>query len=229
MSEIPAVSVKDVSFRYSGEPVLEHISFQVPQGDFLGIIGPNGSGKTTLLRIMLGLLKPEKGSVKLVGKVGYVPQKAGADLTKFPLTVDEAIRMVGGKKSVDFVLKMVGMEKYRRSLLSELSGGQQQRIFIARALATDPQLLILDEPTVGVDQMAQDQFYELLRHLNKHEKLTLILVSHDIDVIAHEVTNIVCLNCQIVYHGQPQDITEGMHEKLYGKRVRFIEHRHDHA
>lgn len=236
MSTENVVQVEKVGFRYDREMVLEQISFAIPRGDFLGIIGPNGSGKTTLLKIMLGLLEPTEGKVKLFGqsahrlrdrsKLGYVPQTAGSVVRQFPLTVEETVAMVGGKKDIGEVLQLVGMEEHRRRLLSELSGGQQQRVFIARALATNPELLVLDEPTVGVDQEAQSQFYALLRKLNEEEKLTLVLVSHDIDVVAHEVKHLVCLNCRVVYHGEPQAMGKGVNEKLYGKNFRFVEHEH---
>lgn len=236
MPQEDVVSVDNVSFRYDREPVVEQISFTIPRGDFLGIIGPNGSGKTTLLKIILGILEPTEGKVELFGqatrrfrersKLGYVPQTAGAVVRQFPLTVEEAVAMVGGKKDVGEVLRLVGMGEHRRRLLSELSGGQQQRVFIARALATDPELLILDEPTVGVDQEAQTQFYALLRKLNVEEKLTLVLVSHDIDVVAHEVKHLVCLNCRVVFHGEPHAMGKGVNEKLYGKNFRFVEHEH---
>lgn len=236
MSNKNVVTVDNVSFRYDREPVVEQISFTIPRGDFLGIIGPNGSGKTTLLKIILGILEPTEGKVELFGqearrfrdrsKLGYVPQMAGSVVRQFPLTVEETVAMVGGKSEAGKILHLVGMADHRHRLLSELSGGQQQRVFIARALATDPELLILDEPTVGVDQEAQTQFYALLRKLNEEEKLTLVLVSHDIDVVAHEVKHLVCLNCRVVFHGEPQAMGKGVNEKLYGKNFRFVEHEH---
>ncbi len=234
MKQNPVVQLTDVSFRYAKDPVLDHISFDVPRGDFLGLIGPNGSGKTTLLKIMLGLLAPTTGQVTLFGcpiqkfaqrsLLGYVPQRTSQSAFKFPLAVEEVVTMVGGKRSVEAALQAVGLADQRHRLLSELSGGQQQRVFIARALATKPELLILDEPTVGVDEETQTQFYELLRRLNREHQLTLILVSHDIEVVAQEVKHVVCLNCQVYYHGQPQNIAEGVREKLYGKNVRFVHH-----
>ncbi len=231
------IALKDVSFRYDRELVLEHVSFSVPAGDFIGIIGPNGSGKTTLLRLMLGLLKPTTGEVKLFGqpvrkfsdwkKIGYVPQKPGAAVLKFPLTVEEVVGLAGTKKAAGEALKAVDLYDRRNRLLSELSGGQQQRVFIARALVENPRLLILDEPTVGVDTASQAQFYALLRRLNQEKQLTLILVSHDIDVVAQEVQHILCLNCQVIYHGEPKGVAAEMREQMYGKNVRFVEHHHE--
>ncbi len=243
-----------VHFAYSGEDVLSDISLDINKGDFLGIIGPNGSGKTTLLRLMLGLLKPQKGSLSLFGtsisqfkqwsRIGYVPQKATQFETKIPVTVGELVALgrvgkaglfhrlnQGDLVSIQKALESVGMEKYSDRLVTELSGGQQQRVFIAKALASEPELLILDEPTVGVDIEVQDEFYQLLAELNKsslnNNPLTLIIVSHDIDVIVNEVNKVACLNKTLVYEGTPKDfIKEDYMEKLYGKTRKFILHAH---
>lgn len=244
------VQLNNVSFRYDHEPTLDNVSFVINQGDFVGIIGPNGSGKTTLLKIILGLLPARSGDVALFGqplarfrawhKLGYVPQKITSLDTRFPITVEEVVSMgrisqtkyfVGFNKqdrqAIHNALQVVGMDKHRASLITELSGGQQQRVFIARALASEPKLLILDEPTVGVDLDTQEKFYHLLRELNQQFNLTLILVSHDIDVIASEVKTVVCLNRKLVYHGTPKDfIKDDYLKKLYGKDVRFILHGH---
>ncbi len=231
------VKINNVSFHYDGQLVLDSINLEIKRGEFLGIIGPNGSGKTTLLKIILGLLKPDKGSIQLFGqdikvfhdwsKIGYVPQKAGSVVTHFPITVEEVIEMSGNKNEVTDALTAVDMEKHRKRLLNELSGGQQQRVFIARALALHPELLILDEPTVGVDVDSQAKFYQLLRDLNTKHNLTLVLVSHDIDVVAHEVNEIACINCKLICHGKPKDILNSdFMEKLYGKELRFVVHGH---
>ncbi len=232
------VKIDDVSFHYDGELVLDSIHLEIKRGEFLGIIGPNGSGKTTLLKILLGLLKPDKGSIQLFGqdiqdfhdwsKVGYVPQKAGSIVSHFPITIEEIIAMGGANQtSTTEALKAVDMNSLRKRLLNELSGGQQQRVFIARALASNPELLILDEPTVGVDVDSQAKFYQLLRDLNTKHNLTLVLVSHDIDVVAHEVSEIACINCKLVCHGKPKDILKSdFMEKLYGKELRFVVHGH---
>lgn len=243
------VEINDLCFAYDGEETLCSITFSVEKGDFTGIIGPNGSGKTTLLRVILGLLKPQEGHVKLFGKhinqftdwtkIGYVPQKATYIETSIPINVWEIVshgrvakRGVGNflKKEDDIAikkaLKSVGMETHKDKLITELSGGQQQRVFIAKALASEPELLILDEPTVGVDVSSQDEFYQLLAQLNK-EGLTLIIVSHDIDVIVNEVNKLACLNKKLVYHGTPKDfIKEDYLDKLYGKNRKFIIHGH---
>ncbi|MBI2405364.1 metal ABC transporter ATP-binding protein [Candidatus Gottesmanbacteria bacterium] len=235
------VSIKDVSFAYNGELVLDSINLKIKRGDFLGIIGPNGSGKTTLLKIMLGLLKPKSGSVDVSeSKIGYVPQKPGSSITPFPITVEEVVAlgtMTGGrwldiktakdKRNITDALEAVGMQSERKRLLKELSGGKQQRVFIARALAAGPELLILDEPTVGVDVEAQEKFYQLLRNLNQNRKLTLVIVSHEMDVVAHEVNTIACLNTRLVCHGTPKEVLKSdFMEKLYGKELKFVVHGH---
>lgn len=237
MNDDILVNIKDVSFNYNGQPAISDISLTIRRGEFLGIIGPNGSGKTTLLKIILGLLKPQQGSVELFGqeidrfknwpKIGYVPQKAGLNIS-FPISVEEVVGMTGAsQKAVNDALTEVGMIDHRKRLLRDLSGGQQQRVFIARALAPKPELLILDEPTVGVDVESQAKFYQLLRDLNQNLKLTLVLVSHDIDVVAHEVNEIACINCKLICHGNPKQVLKrDFMDKLYGKDLRFVVHGH---
>lgn len=249
MKNEPIIRVDNVSFSYNGNHVLDGIKLEVMPGDYLGLIGPNGSGKTTLLKLILGLLQPKSGRVDLFGKplhrvkdwtlLGYIPQKATQFENKFPITVWETVslgriakRGLLGKlnnddrKAIDNALSKVSLLSYKNKLLDELSGGQQQRVFIAKALASDPQLLILDEPTVGIDSQSQGEFYELLTQLNKEGK-TIVIVSHDISVIANEVTSLACLNKTLVYHGTPkQFIKEDYLEKLYGKDRKFIIHGH---
>lgn len=239
MKNDTVININHVFFGYANtNAVLENINLEVKRGDFLGLIGPNGSGKTTLLKILLDLLKPSKGDVYLFGenlktfrdwrKIGYVPQKAGLTSMRFPITVEEVVGMgPGDKKAVTEALRSVDMMNLRKRLLNELSGGQQQKVFIARALVSNPQLLILDEPTVGVDTESQVKFYELLKELNRRRNLTLILVSHDIDVVANEVKTVACLNRTLLFHGQPKDIMKGnFWEKLYGKNIRLVIHNH---
>ena len=195
------ITLNHVDFSYRSELTLEDITFSVLKGDFLGLIGPNGSGKTTLLKIMIGLLKPTQGKVTIFNqpftlfsdwkKIGYVPQKAGLMTMRFPLTVEEVIGMSGADSAdITYSLTIVDMEKKRKTPLMELSGGQQQRVFIARALVSKPELLVLDEPTVGIDINSQAKLYKLLKELNQQMNVTLILVSHDMDIISHEVKTI---------------------------------------
>jgi len=245
----PFVEIEKVSVRYGEVSVLENIDLTVDPGDFLGIIGPNGSGKTTLLRIMLGLLAPTSGQVRLFGhppaslkqwgRLGYVPQKATFD-PALPVTVGEVVASgliatlgllrrvrAAERQRVADVLAQVGMTAHAAARVGSLSVGQQQRVLIARALVSDPELLILDEPTGGVDPEAQTSFYALLHHLNREREVTLILVSHDIGVVAKEVTRLACLNRRLIFHGRPGDfLSDAALAALYGPAVRVVSHEH---
>jgi len=243
------IELKNISFGYTDDLVLEDINLVIHKGDYLGVIGPNGGGKTTLLKIMLGLLDPARGSVRLYGedigkfqgwsKFAYISQKS-ANFEQFPVTVEEVVMMgrYGKRGLLGFLtqedkdiaresLRKVGMLDFGKRLIHHLSGGQQQRVFIARSLAAEPEVIFLDEPASGVDLETQEQFYALLEKLNKEMKLTLILVSHDIDVIAHEATEVACINKRLVYHGTPEQFIKDEYLKnLYGKGVKFILHNH---
>lgn len=251
MVTAPLVDVKNLSFGYAADLVLEAVSLQVNRGDYLGLIGPNGSGKTTLLSLMLGSrLGSYRGEIRLFGapvdeyrdwwRVGYVAQKAASFNSGFPATVEEII-FTGraprrglfwpftseDRAQVQQALQRVGMWEHRARLIGRLSGGQQQRVFIARALVSNPELLILDEPTVGVDVQAEAQFYHLIRQLRQEMGLTVILVSHDIGAVAHEVTSLACLNRRLFYHGSPAEFgSEDQLCELYGHQVRSIHHHH---
>ena len=244
------VELESVSFAYTNVPVLKSINLTIHEGDYLGVIGPNGGGKTTLLKLMLGLLKPTSGTIKIFGsnindfknwpKIGYIPQKAVNFDSNFPATVFEVAAMgrygkegllhwpgKEDKQKIKEALQKVGMQDFAERLIGDLSSGQQQRVFIARALASEPEIIFLDEPTVGVDIKAQEEFYELLKKLNRQFHLTLILVSHDIDVVTNEVTELACINQELVYHGDPEEfISKDYIKKLYGRGVKFILHGH---
>ncbi len=218
------ITVRDVSFQYDGTPVLIGVNLDIREGDFLAIIGPNGSGKTTLLKIILGLLRPSRGRVEIMGRaiegftdwrsIGYVPQKATSIDPFFPASVEEVVGMAllsnagvfGGaarsqSEAVRRALEQVGMEAYKKARVGRLSGGQQQRVFIARALVTEPRILFLDEPTTGVDAETQDRFYDMLDRLNAERGITIVLVTHDIGVVNKHVAQVACLNQKMVYHG----------------------------
>lgn len=210
------IELSHVSFQYDQVPVLEDVSLDVHLGDYLGVIGPNGGGKTTLLKIILGLLHPDTGTVRLFGtpiekfhdwsKIGYVPQRATHFDSQFPATVREVVNMPihsKGSRAVDEALAHVGLSALGNRRIATLSGGQQQRVFIARALVTNPKVIILDEPTVGVDTPTQTQFYELLKKLNRELDLTLILVSHDISMIVKETTELARVNRTMSYDPHP--------------------------
>lgn len=236
------IELTHISFAYQKpDYALSNISFNVHKGDYLGIIGPNGGGKTTVLKIMLGLLKPSEGKVKLFGqeidhfkdwyKIGYVPQKVTLIDTNFPVTVEEVVIMgtfaKRDRKKVDIALDEVDMLSYKKKRIGELSGGLQQRVFIARALASQPEVIFLDEPTVGVDTKTQEMFYLLLRKLNTKLDLTLILVSHELDVVARETTEVAFINHTLVSYCTPNELTKsGTLEHLYGKELKYILHDH---
>ncbi|MCL4473275.1 MAG: metal ABC transporter ATP-binding protein [Actinobacteria bacterium] len=250
MEKQPLIRLEDVSFSFGREPVLDRISLEIGEGEYLGVIGPNGGGKTTLLRLMLGLIQPASGSVSLFGqpvnafrdwsKIGYIPQKATHIESRFPYTVEEVVQLgrisrvgvlrrfkAADKKSIAEALELVDMLPYRKHLVTELSGGQQQRVFIAKGLVSDPAVLILDEPTVGVDLKSQDEFYRLLSRLNREHRMTLVVVSHDVDVIANEVGSLACVNQTLIYHGEPKEFIKGDYlENLYGQGRKFILHGH---
>ncbi len=243
----PLLEVDRVSYRYGDTLVLEAVSLAVTKGEFLGIIGPNGSGKTTLLRIMLGLLRPTSGEAKLFGqalgsfrdwgRVGYMPQRATFDAA-LPVTAAEVVatglipllgflRRVGPDehRKITESLARVGMEKQARARMGALSTGQQQRVLIARALVSDPELLLLDEPTASIDVEAQSSFYTLLRSFNRERGVTLVIVSHDIGVVAQEVSRVACLNRQVIFCGRPSDVlTQEALSTLYGSSVRLVPH-----
>ncbi|MBO8171228.1 MAG: metal ABC transporter ATP-binding protein [Bacillaceae bacterium] len=252
MSQEPIIELRDVTFRYDNRPVLEHINMTLNPGEFLGLVGPNGSGKSTLIKIILGLLKPQEGEVRLFGqplsrfkdwsRVGYVSQKANSFNTGFPATVFEVVSMglfgkMGlfkwmGKKEKEKVyqaIETVGLSDYTRQNIGQLSGGQQQRVFIARALVSEPDLLILDEPTVGVDAYSVAQFYQLLDNMHRKMGVSLVLVSHDIGVITSRVDRLACLNKKLFFHGDPEDFSEQQEcilNQMYGHDVHVIEHNH---
>ncbi len=223
------IEVNGVSFSYDGRvDVLKDVSLSVHRGDFIGLVGSNGSGKTTLLKLILGILVPKTGSIRLFGediailrdrsRIGYVPQKASSFYLNFPVSVREAVLMGRfGKRGlfhrmksedwlfVDDVLARVNMASFADRLVGELSGGQQQRVLIARALACEPEILFLDEPTTGVDQSGENEFYELLRSLNRKLDITLVLVSHDIDRMAREAMHLVCVDQTVKCYLSPEE------------------------
>lgn len=238
----PQIEIQNLTANYDGDTVLEDISLTVRKNDFIGLIGPNGGGKTTLLKVILGLLEPRKGAIRVMGTtpkqgrrhIGYVPQIAVFD-TDFPISVHDVVRM--GRLGPDRLFKpyteqddLVVMERlawvdmvdHKNRALSELSGGQRQRVYIARALANEPSLLLLDEPTVSVDIEARTKIYELLHDINQNG-VTIFLVSHDLNVISSYVKTIACLNRTLHYHGE-KEITTEMLKAGYNCPVELIAH-----
>lgn len=210
------VNIDNVSYRFNSALVLENISFTVDKGDFVGIIGPNGAGKTTLFRSMLGLLEDYQGRITFFGedirknrsilqKIGYIPQKNSTD-QGFPATVEEIVSLgITGrrpsKNKINHAIETVGLFDQKTKRIGELSGGQQQRVLIAKALANEPELLILDEPVTGIDLKTQNKFYVLLKKLNEENKITIIWASHDLDAVKKLANKIACVNRRIFFHG----------------------------
>lgn len=240
--ETPDILLRNVNFSYDGDPVLEDVSLSINKREFIGIIGPNGGGKTTLLRLVLGLLEPDSGTVKVFGRapaevshrIGYVPQHLQFDQS-FPATVLDIVQMgrVGrrrfgriskeGRQAAEQALADVELSAYRDRSFARLSGGQRQRVLIARALASDPQLLLFDEPTANVDSSSGEKLYQILAELNK--RMTVLVVSHDIGFVNHRITSVVCVNRRVVIH--PTSALDGRSIiDLYGHDLSLI--RHDH-
>jgi zinc transport system ATP-binding protein len=214
------IKLDNVTYRYNTDLVLEDISFKADQGDLLGIIGPNGAGKTTLFCLILGLLDGYQGKItlfnqdirnnrKALKRIGYIPQKKNIH-QGFPATVEEivslgALHRKTNNDAITLALKIVGLLEQKDRRIGELSGGQQQRVLIAKALVNEPQLLILDEPTTGIDLETQDKFYSLLRKLNSEKKITIILASHDLDAINKLANKVACINRKMTFHGDARE------------------------
>lgn len=210
------VNIDNVSYGFNSALVLENISFTVDKGDFVGIIGPNGAGKTTLFRSMLGLLEDYQGRITFFGedirknrnilqKIGYIPQKNSTD-QGFPATVEEIVSLGitsrrPSKNKINHAIETVGLFDQKTKRIGELSGGQQQRVLIAKALANEPELLILDEPVTGIDLKTQNKFYVLLKKLNEENKITIIWASHDLDAVKKLANKIACVNRRLFFHG----------------------------
>jgi zinc transport system ATP-binding protein len=245
------VEVKDVSFGYDRELVLANVSLNIYEGDYIGVVGPNGSGKSTLIKIMLNILKPAKGRVKILGfdldnfktwgQIGYVRQKATSFNANFPATVEEIVsanlypqaglfRPIKAKhrERVYDALRIVKMDTHRKKLIGNLSGGQQQRVFIARALVNSPKLLFLDEPTVGIDLDSQREFYDLMERLNRELNITIVMVSHDIGVITEKVNRIACMGDGKLICHQNSSRPEISHllKEVYGDKMNLLIHNH---
>ncbi|MEW6199355.1 MAG: ATP-binding cassette domain-containing protein [Planctomycetota bacterium] len=243
MTAEPIIEIRDLSFAFGTTPVLEDVNLTIRRGDYVCMVGPNGGGKTTLLRLILGLLTPTRGTVRVFGtspvearrRIGYMPQHAQLD-PQFPVRVRDVVLMgrlrnarlgpFGGddRAKAAAALAEVGLADYAKRPFSALSGGQRQRVLIARALACEPELLLLDEPTANLDPLVQDEMNDLLRELNR--RLTVILVSHDVGFVAQQVKTVVCVNRNVRVHGA-EAITGDSIRALYGHDVQLVHHRHE--
>jgi zinc transport system ATP-binding protein len=250
-SDAPIIEVESATFSYGAAPVLERVDLRVEPGEFLGIVGPNAGGKSTLLKLILGLLEPQAGRVRVLGRtpaaarrwLGYLPQHPSFP-RDFPITVEQAVLLgrigtraptgwLGGlvpglysaadRRAAREALVEVEADAIRDRQIGSLSGGQLQRVLLARSLVGDPRVLLLDEPTANIDQRLETDVFDLLRQLN--ERMTILVVSHDIAFISSYVTRVACVNRTLICHHT--DAIDGqVIQDLYGEDVRMVTHHH---
>lgn len=248
--------IKNISYTYKDKlehtPALKNINLKIDKGDFVALVGPNGSGKTTLIKLILGVLKPQQGEIYINGQssrrykagqeIGYVSQKSNSFAKGFPASVSEVVLSGLTKQKglfkrftkkdrhrLDEVLRMLDIEHLKDKNISSLSGGQTQRVFIARALVNDPSILVLDEPTVGIDNRHVKEFYEVLLKL-KERSVTILLVTHDIGVVVDNADEVACLNEHLHFHGtnhEFKNLGEAELSKIYGFPLQLVSHDHD--
>ncbi len=237
----------NVTVRFRGSAALDNVSLKIQAETITGLIGPNGAGKTTLLKALVGLVKPDAGRVTVFGHppgkahnlIGYVPQLARVE-TNFPIQVEEVVMMgryglLGAgrfpgpddRKAVEEAMARVNIGDLAKKRFGALSGGERQKALIARALSSRPRLLLLDEPTTGVDSPSQDSFYQLLHELKKNLGMTVLLVSHDIGVITSHADDLICINQKVYSHGAPGDSAgKGLIGEAYGCEAEILLHGH---
>lgn len=243
MTESLAIDLKQVSFSYGGARVLDRVDLQVAGGEFLGIVGPNAGGKSTLLKLLLGLIQPQAGVIEVLGtspqlarkRLGYVPQYP-VFARDFPVTAEQVVRMgrLGhgklfggyGRKDREIARRVMAeteITDLAKRRIGTLSGGQLQRILVARALASEPSILLLDEPTANIDMRVENEIFDLLKLLN--ERMTILVVSHDIAFISGYVHRVACINRTLMCH-KTEDIDGHTVQELYGEDVRMVAHQH---
>ena len=236
------VEINNLTVQYPDVKALDDVSFEVNEGDFLGIIGPNGAGKSTLFASMLGLNTKYKGTIKFFGEdikksknylheIGYVPQKPIFE-KNFPATVNDIVKMSLRKESntnkIDEILQQLWIHELSNKRIGELSGGQQQRVFIAKALVNNPKILILDEPVTGIDQQSIELFYSILKELNAKQKITIIWSSHDLDAVNQLANHVACLNRTLFFHGESDEFFENDELVKQYSEASMQEHMHHH-
>ena len=244
------VETKKLCFKSGDLNIIQDVDIKILQGDYTAIIGPNGGGKTTLIRLILGLTKKTSGEILLFGSkikkfkrwhdVAYVPQNVSHVDRNFPATVKEVVRMGRSvlkkawerfneedERIINESMHRLDVKSLENKLIGELSGGQRQRVMIARALASQPKLLILDEPNTGVDMVSQKKFYALLKELNEKDGLTILFITHDLGVIADDIKNVICINQKLLACSNPHEILScSVMTELYGVDAHVMHHHH---
>ena len=239
---LKVAEINNLTVKYPNVKALEDVSFVVNEGDFLGIIGPNGAGKSTLFDVMLNLNTKYEGTIKFFGqdikkskkylkKIGYVPQKPIFE-KNFPVTVRDVVQMgirnESNSKKIDDVLQQLWIHELGNRRIGELSGGQQQRVFIAKALISNPKILILDEPVTGIDQQSMELFYSILHELNSKQKITIIWSSHDLDAVNKLANHVACLNRTLFFHGESEEFFSDDNLVKQYSEASMQEHMHHH-
>ncbi len=245
------IDVTNLHYKIAEQSILHDISFSIQEGEYVALLGPNGGGKSTLVKLILGLIQASSGTIKIFGKdqknfkdwnkIGYVPQNISLFDDNFPLSVYETVSLgLASQKSwfslrltpkdreqIEGVMQIASITEFRDKNLSDLSGGQRQRVMIARALVSNPSVLILDEPSTGVDIASQHKFYQFLKKLNRENNLTIIFITHDLGVIADDVTHVLVVNQKLFFVGSAEEMLrcEAVSE-VYGTKSHVVHHNH---
>lgn len=242
------IDVTGLHYNIAGQSILSDITFSIQEGEYVALLGPNGGGKSTLVKLILGLLRVSSGDIKIFGKeqkrfkawnkVGYVPQNISLFDDNFPLSVYETVSLgLASQKpwfslltqedrmQIERVMEIASITEFKEKNLSDLSGGQRQRVMIARALVSNPNILILDEPSTGVDVASQHKFYQFLKKLNRENNLTIIFITHDLGVIADDVTHVLAVNQKLFFVGSAEEMLhcEAVSE-VYGTKSHVLHH-----